>query len=369
MPNLAVKYSSKIDETIINGALSAGSVNQDYDFVGAKTVKVYSFNPVTMNDYTRSGSNRYGDPSELDDSVQELTLSKDRSFTLTIDKGNKLDSPDGVRDAAKALRRQIDEVIIPELDTYRFTKIANGAGHKFYATTALTASTAYKAFLDANEAIDDADVPAGGRVCNASPAFINLIKQDANFVKSADMSQEMLVKGQIGEIDGVAIVKVASSRLPAGLLFEITSKDACVAPVKIEDYKIHDNPPGISGMLVEGRVYYDAFILNKKAKMISAYYGGGEEGLTLSAAAGASSTKTVITVTGRTTGGTLVYKDYSSSSTAANAVDIGDDLSSFTAFPSDGICTSASGHYVAVAVKDADGKCVASNTVAAVVGA
>ena len=119
MPNLAVKYSSKIDETIINGALSGPSVNQDYDFVGAKTVKVYSFNPVAMNDYTRSGSNRYGSPAELDDSVQELTLTMDRSFTLTIDKGNKLDSPDGVRDAAKALRRQIDEVIIPELDKYR----------------------------------------------------------------------------------------------------------------------------------------------------------------------------------------------------------------------------------------------------------
>lgn len=368
MPNLAVKYSSKIDETIINGALSGPSVNQDYDFVGAKTVKVYSFNPVAMNDYTRSGSNRYGSPAELDDSVQELTLTMDRSFTLTIDKGNKLDSPDGVRDAAKALRRQIDEVIIPELDKYRFTTIAIDAGHKFYATTAITASTAYKAFLDANEAIDEEDVPSTGRVCNCSPAFYNLIKQDNNFIKSGDLSQEMLIKGQVGEIDGVAIVKVAGSRLPAGLLFEITHKAACVAPVKIEDYKIHDNPPGISGMLVEGRVYYDAFILEKKAKMVSAYYGGGENALTLTATAGASSTKSVVTVSGNVTGGTLVYKDYSSSSTAANAVDIGDDVSSFTAFPSDGVCTTAATHYIAVAVKDKNNKCVASGVVAAEVG-
>lgn len=368
MPNLAVKYSSKIDETIINGALSGPSVNQDYDFVGAKTVKVYSFNPVAMNDYTRSGSNRYGSPAELDDSVQELTLTMDRSFTLTIDKGNKLDSPDGVRDAAKALRRQIDEVIIPELDKYRFTTIAIDAGHKFYATTAITTSTAYKAFLDANEAIDEEDVPSTGRVCNCSPAFYNLIKQDNNFIKSGDLSQEMLIKGQVGEIDGVAIVKVAGSRLPAGLLFEITHKAACVAPVKIEDYKIHDNPPGISGMLVEGRVYYDAFILDKKKKMVSAYYGGGENALTLTAAAGASSTKSVVTVSGNVAGGTLVYKDYSSSSTAANAVDIGDDVSSFTAFPSDGVCTTAATHYIAVAVKDKNNKCVASGVVAAEVG-
>lgn len=63
--NLATKYSAKVDEAIKNGALSQPSVNNDYDFIGVKTVKVYSFDPVAMNDYTRSGSNRYGTPQEL----------------------------------------------------------------------------------------------------------------------------------------------------------------------------------------------------------------------------------------------------------------------------------------------------------------
>ncbi len=369
MPNLATKYASKIDETIINGAQSGPSVNQDYDFIGAKTVKVYSFDPVAMNDYTRSGTNRYGSPSELDDTTQELQLTKDRSFSMTIDKGNKLDSPDGVRDAAKALRRQIDEAIIPELDKYRFTKIAQGAGHVFYDTTGITASTAYQAFLEANGAIDEADVPAGGRVCNCSPKFLNLLKQDDSFIKAGDLSQNMLIKGQVGEVDGVAIVKVASSRLPAGCLFEITHSAACVAPVKIQDYKVHDNPPGINGMLIEGRVYYDAFVLNKKAKMVAVYYGDNGGTFTVSAAAGADSTHTKLTVSGNIDGGTLVAKDYASAATAGAAVDIGDDVSSFSAFPSNGIITTASGHYVAVAVRDASGKVVASQVVAAVIGA
>lgn len=366
--NLATKYSSKIDEKIINGALSMASVNQDYDFIGAKTVKVYSFETVAMNDYTRSGSNRYGSPSELQDNLQELQLTQDKSFTFTIDKGNKLDTPEGVRDAAKALSRQIDEVIVPMVDQYRFTKIADGAGHKFFATTAITSSTAYEAFLKANEAIDESDIPAGGRVANVCPEFLNLIKQDDAFIKSGDLSQEMLVKGQVGEVDGVAIVKVAKKRLPAGCLFEITNKAACVAPVKIEDYKIHDNPPGISGMLVEGRIYFDAFVLNQKADMISAYY--GETGsLTLTAAAGSSSTKSIVTISGNTAGGKLVYKgDYASSATASGAVDFGDDVSSFSDFPADGEVTTASGKYIAVAVA-VDGKVVSSGVVAATVGA
>ena len=45
---------------------------------------------------------------------------------------------------------------------------------------------------------------------------------------------------------------------------------ATVAPTKLEDYKVHEDPPGISGALVEGRINYDAFVLDNKAKGI--YY-------------------------------------------------------------------------------------------------
>ena len=365
--NLATKYSAKVDEVIKNGALSQPSVNNDYDFIGVKTVKVYSFDPVEMNDYTRSGSNRYGTPQELPDTTQEMTLTQDRSFTFTIDKGNRIDTPEGVRNAAKALRRQIEQVIQPEIDKYRFTTIAENASHKFFATSGISASTAYSMFLEANQAIDEADIPTGGRIANVSPVFLNLLKQDDAFIKSGDLSQNMLIKGQVGELDGVAIIKVASSRLPAGCLFEITNSAATVGPVKLEEYKIHEDPPGISGQLCEGRVYYDAFVLNKKKDMISVYY--GETGsLTVTAAAGADSTHSVITVRGNTAGGKLVYKgDYASAATAAAALDIGDSTTGWTEVPSTGIVTTASGKYIAVAVS-VDDKVVSGGSVAAVVG-
>ena len=43
---------------------------------------------------------------------------------------------------------------------------------------------------------------------------------------------------------------------------------ATTSPVKLSEYKIHDNPPGINGWLVEGRVYYDAFVLENKKSAI-----------------------------------------------------------------------------------------------------
>jgi hypothetical protein len=365
--NLAEKYSSKVDEVMMNGALSEASINKDYEFTGAKSVKVYSFDTVEMNDYNRSGSNRYGTPEELPDDTQEMILTQDKSFTFTIDKGNRIDTPEGVRDAGKALRRQVDQVIKPMIDKYRFTKIAEGAEHVFFDTVGVSATTAYSLFLDANEAIDEADVPSEGRVANVSPKFLKELKKDESFIKAGDLSQKMLISGQVGEVDGVAIVKVASSRLPAGCLFEITHKAATVSPIKLAEYKIHQDPPGISGQLAEGRVYFDAFVLSKKKNMISVVY-GNTGSLKLTATAGSSSTTSKVKVTGNTAGGTLVYKgDYASAAAAAAAIDVGDDVSSWTAFPANGVVTTANGKYIAVAVK-VNGKCVSGGTVAAVVG-
>jgi len=76
--NLATKYSSKVDEAVSMASITDVGVNQDYDFVGARTVKVKSFSTAPMNDYLATGSSRYGTPAELDDTDQELILSKKR---------------------------------------------------------------------------------------------------------------------------------------------------------------------------------------------------------------------------------------------------------------------------------------------------
>lgn len=93
-------------------------------------------------------------------------------------------------------------------------------------------------------------------------------------MKYGDKSQELLEKGVIGEVDGCKIVKVPASHLPAGAAFIITHSIAATAPKQLEEYKIHDNPPGISGWLIEGRFIYDCFVLNEKSNAI--YYHGGQ---------------------------------------------------------------------------------------------
>lgn len=264
--NLAAKYSTKIDEKFKLGAVTTPAVNNDYEFAGVKTVKVYSIPTVAMGDYTRSGANRYGTPSELEDTVQELTLTRDRSFTFTIDKGNLTDQM-MIKEAGKALARQIDEQVIPEIDIYRISKIVASAGSAS-TPAAVTKANAYSVFLDGQEKLTEEKVPLTGRIAYVTPAYYKAIKQDASFIQASDLAQNMLIKGQVGEIDGVSIIVVPTSYMPVNTDFVITHAVACCAPIKLSEYKIHDNPPGINGYLVEGRVYYDAFVLTNKAKAI-----------------------------------------------------------------------------------------------------
>lgn len=76
--------------------------------------------------------------------------------------------------------------------------------------------------------------------------------------------------GTIVDLDGMAVVKVPASRLPENFGFMIAHPSATVAPVKLEDYGLHDDTIVSSGTIVTGRVAYDAFVLENKAKGI--YY-------------------------------------------------------------------------------------------------
>ena len=267
--DLAQKFSPKVDEMFSREALLNLVTNQDYDWTGVDTVKVYSIPVVDIHNYTRSGSRRYGTPDELGNSTQTLTIRRDRAWTFTIDKLNKSQSM-MVEDAGKACARQIRLKQIPEVDTYTFGQIAANAGA--YDTTQATKTNAYKLVLDAQEVLGNANVPDSGRILVCSYGFAGLLKQDAAFMRDCDIAQNMEIKGLLGEVDGCKIIRVPSSRLPQGCQFILCHPIATVAPKILSEYKIHTDSPGISGWLCEGRFSYDAFVLNNKKDAL--YYSG-----------------------------------------------------------------------------------------------
>jgi len=357
--NLATKYSTVVDERFARESQAMLALNNDYEFKGDKTVKVYSIPVVPMTDYTRNGLSRYGTPTDLARNVQTLTVNKDRAFTFIIDAGDKIQS-EMVSDAGKALSRQLREVWVPEFDTYVFKTLAAAAqANGNYASTALNAQNAYSAFLDGMERLGNFNVPDAGRVAFCTYKFANLLKQDPAFMKYGDQSQEMILKGVIGEVDGCKIVKVPSSRLPAGAAFIITHPIAATAPKQMEEYRIHDNPPGISGWLVEGRFIYDCFILNEKANAV--YYHGGQSAVkVLQVITAATDTgKSTIVVNGVKEGAKWYYMT-AATQAGLTAVTAGSAIttSAWTELTANGLeITPTSGHkYIRVVDVDASNK-------------
>lgn len=253
---LTQKFADKVDEKFKVGALSAAGVNKDYSFEGTKTIKVTSVPIVAMNDYQREGLTRYGTATELQNTVQEMTLTKDRAFTFTLDKMNEEETK---IKASEALARQIDEVIIPEIDKHRFSVMAKAASE-----VTIEAGKAYEAILDATEKLDEALVPQAGRVLYASNSFFKEIKKDPSFVLASEAGMQIRFKGQVGEIDGYTVIKVPNTYFTDDVKFIACHPAATVAADKLADYIVHMNPVGVNGSIVEGRVYYDAFVLNNK---------------------------------------------------------------------------------------------------------
>lgn len=251
MTNYAEKFSTVVDERFRLGSLTSGLSNDSYEWLGVETVKVFSIPVAAMNNYSLTGSSRYGTPAELENAVQELKVTQDRSFTFTIDRKSHDDTM-MVMEAGRALRRQIDEVCTPEIDTYRIAALVAGckAAH-VHNSTDPSAANAYALFLAAQEDLDNAKVPQGGRFAIVSPAFLNFLKQNDCFIKESDMSQRIMINGIVGEVDGVYIIKVPSSYLPAGIHCIVSNRMVMPAPVKLQDYKIHQDPPGINGWLVD----------------------------------------------------------------------------------------------------------------------
>lgn len=271
--SLVTKFLPYVDEQFSTESKKELLTNKDFDWTGAHTVKVYKIGTGKMNDYGRNGAetgnwSRYGKVEDISATTEEFTLKNDRSFTFAIDKLDT-DETGQTLAAATALSRQLREVVIPEVDKYTYGVMCEGAGTK-PAAIDLTSDNIYLEIMKANNALDNAEVPETGRQIVVTPDTYLLMKQCKDIVMETNIGNELRFNGVVSNLDGANVIKVPAARLPEGFGFMVAHPCATVAPTKLEDYNTHANPPGISGQLVEGRIAYDAFVLENKAKAI--YY-------------------------------------------------------------------------------------------------
>lgn len=270
---LVTKYTPYVDELFATESKHQQITNRNFSWDGAHTIKLYKAGTSAMHDYGRAGAgtgnwSRYGEVKDLEATTSSYTLRKDRSFTFVID---RLDSDETLNalNGATALARQLREVVVPEIDTYVINKMVEGAGNKAEAA-ALTHENIYDAIITGTNALDAAEVPETGRYLLVTPDTYKVMKTSPYIIMETDIGEQMRMKGVIATVDGMPVIRIPAARVPAGFGFMIAHSIATTAPVKLADYRTHANPPGINGTLVEGRICYDAFVLENKAKAL--YY-------------------------------------------------------------------------------------------------
>ena len=267
--NLATKYSDKIASKYTHESYIKGRTSKAYDWDGVRGIKIYTPQTVALNDFQRSGTNRYGDPQEMQDTIQPMLMTQDKSFSLTIDKGNNQEQQ-MIKNAGKMLNLQIQEQCVPVFDKYALGQYIKLAGNVMGVSAKPTKSTIIETISAAVQKLDDASVPQSGRTLYVTAEMYGLIRLSPEFVGLEKLGTKAIAKGETGEVLGAAVVKVPTSYLPANCYIVLAHKNSVLFPVKIQDAKIHQDPPGISGALLEGRFLYDAFVLGAKCDGICA---------------------------------------------------------------------------------------------------
>ena len=262
--NYATDVLNKVDERVYLDSVTKDVINNGVELEfsnGNNAVTIYSMEVVTENDYQRSGTMRYGQLVEIGNSVQTFVLSQDKSAAISIDRGNREDAK-MVPAIDEAVKRQVREVSVPTVDTYRLAiagayAVANSQG----ATVALTSSNTFQKILDQRAALQEAKVKLDNIVVYVTPTVEAFLWLDVTFKAACDRSTADKASGKLGTVMGMDIITVPTSYLPANFGFLMMAKDVLVAPTKFNKIKTMDGDSfGIDGMVAFLRRYYDCFI-------------------------------------------------------------------------------------------------------------
>lgn len=261
--NLAEKWAKKTADKFIQQSVVAGKTSQEYEFDGVKTLHILTITTQTPTDYSRTGTSRYGTPNEVQDTDQELSVTQDKAIALTIDKGN-LKQQEMIKKAGKVMNLEIKEQFVPMFDKYCLAEWAGYTGIQTAIDASLTSenivtaiSKGITAFMNKNVPIENSYLYIGATQFGnlvLSPEFLNVDK----------LGEKALDKGVLGRVRGLQVVPVPDSYIPTDHNFMIVHKRSVLAPMQIKDMRIHQDPPGINGALLEARWLYDAFVLDAK---------------------------------------------------------------------------------------------------------
>ena len=203
--SLVTKFVPFLDEVYKRESLSSvlDTANERVNWIGAQTAKVFKIDVDGLGDYSRNAGFV---PGSSDGTWEPLTIEKDRGRSFTID---TMDNDETLGMAISATLGQFERVsVVPEIDSYRFSKYAAGAGTTVTAT--LSNSDDIPGLITTAQAtMDDKEVPYEGRILFVNPTIYGYLKNDITRYVTNEVRD---VNREVEMYDGMRIIRVPSGR-------------------------------------------------------------------------------------------------------------------------------------------------------------
>lgn len=255
--------------------------NLGVQFINAQTIKLPRVTMSGYKDHTRTAGFNAG---TMSNDWEPKKLAHDRDIEFFIDPMD-IDETNLALSVANIQNTFEEEQAIPEKDSYRFSKLH--AELTTYSgvidTTAITVANFLDKFDDLMEAMDEAGVPAEGRILYVTPTMNKIVKKAEGIERSIDVSAgSNAINRKVHSLDDVTIKMVPAARMKTAYDFT----NGCVpaeSAKQINFILIHPScvvcrdkyayiklfTPGTDsrtadGYLYQNRCYGDLFVLEKK---------------------------------------------------------------------------------------------------------
>lgn len=287
------KYRGKLTEALDYVNVLSGKTSTEYEWNGVKGIYLTSVKTVPLTDYNRNTTgNRFGGQNEVQDEQQYLELQKDRSVALTIDKGNFKEGM-MLKTAGAVIKDEMNEQVKPELEQFALNEWAKNAGQYGVITDATDGAKTLVDLMTIEAAFKNARIPANERFVAVDANLFPLIR--SALTNLDNVTDRMMFKGVVGRIGTLNIIEVPHGDMPTNCYALAWWKRAVVNPQTITDADVHDKPENLSGVLINMRYRYGAFVVGKYANGVYALTAASQR-----ATAIAASTARVINPNGKT---------------------------------------------------------------------
>ena len=264
--NLATKYEKGLLQAYTLASILTGKTNTEYNWDGVKSIHVYSAISQPLVDYNRNGNDnmgghRYGPWNELQDREQELIVNLDKSFAMTIDKGNN-DEQMNVKRLGEVVKMQIGEQVTPFFDKYAINHWCTHANVNT-SIAALDKDKVLDMFITARKWFVNHKITIKNKVfCYVPTTTYSFLLRNPEFISVEKLGGLILTNGEVGKCMDFRIVEAPDEYFPAGAQALFTDKKAVIQASKGTELHRYSNVPGLSGSLIEGRYRGDAFVLD-----------------------------------------------------------------------------------------------------------